>query len=252
MSVLRAPAVVALVLQCAAFVATAMLLPLIELGIGSSPGVGVFAAVEGLVACALSYWRRLDSWWLAIQFFFPVALAGTLGLHLPPLLFFILFLIFVALYWSTFRTRVPYYPSNRLVWDAVANLLPQTAPIKFIDIGSGFGGLLFHLAALRNEDEFVGIELAPLPLFVSRLRARWQASRAKFVRGDYAQLDFADFDVVFAYLSPAAMPALWAKAQQEMRPGTLLLSYEFDIPGASPDIVITPGEGSPPLYGWRR
>jgi hypothetical protein len=44
----------------------------------------------------------------------------------------------------------------------------------------------------------------------------------------------------FAYLSPAAMLALWHKARAEMRPGTLLLSYEFHIPGTTPDLVIQP------------
>jgi hypothetical protein len=34
-----------------------------------------------------------------------------------------------------------------------------------------------------------------------------------------------------------------------MRPGTLLLSYEFHIPGP-PDLVIQPGDG-PVLHGWR-
>jgi hypothetical protein len=60
----------------------------------------------------------------------------------------------------------------------------------------------------------------------------------------------SDYDVVFAFLSPAAMPALWRKASAEMRPGTLLLSYEFSIPGTTPHIIDHPVENGPALYGW--
>jgi SAM-dependent methyltransferase len=173
------------------------------------------------------------------------------ALQLPPPLFLGLFLMLLLLYWSSFRTQVPYYPSPQAVWQAVAGLLPPDRPLRGIDIGSGFGGLVLHLAALRPDSAFTGIELAPLPWLASALRARLQRSRAHFMRGDYLDLDFADFDVVFAYLSPAAMPALWEKAHSEMRRGTLLLSHEFAIPGQVPDIVLTPrGEGAV-LYGWR-
>jgi SAM-dependent methyltransferase len=132
----------------------------------------------------------------------------------------------------------------------VAKALPAGRPIRFIDIGSGFGGLVMHLAAQRPESSFQGIELAPLPWLASRVRAAVAGSRAHFFRGDYARLDFADYDVIFAYLSPAAMPALWDKACHEMRPGTLLLSYEFPIPGVQPSLTIEPGELGPLLYGW--
>ncbi|GAC1436513.1 MAG: hypothetical protein NVSMB6_32690 [Burkholderiaceae bacterium] len=58
--------------------------------------------------------------------------------------------------------------------------------------------------------------------------------------------------MVFAYLSPAAMPALWLKAQREMQPGALLLSYEFPVDGRLPDLTVLPHPQGPPLYGWRR
>jgi predicted O-methyltransferase YrrM len=117
-----------------------------------------------------------------------------------------------------------------------------------VDIGSGLGGFTLHLAAARPESVVVGIELAPLPWLVSRLRAAWSGSRARFLRGDYEQLNFAEYDLVFAYLSPAAMPALWRKAQREMRPGSLLASYEFEIPAADGVKTIRTTEGGQLLY----
>jgi len=75
-------------------------------------------------------------------------------------------------------------------------------------------------------------------------------SRARFLRGDYERLDFADYDAVFAYLSPAAMTALWRKAKKEMRPGSMLMSYEFAINDSTPTLsVYLPNTGRT-LYIW--
>ena len=99
--------------------------------------------------------------------------------------------------------------------------------------------------------EMDGIELAPLPWLVSRLRAALSGSRARFLRADYETVNFGHYDVVFAYLSPAAMAGLWRKAEKEMRPGSILLSYEFDIPGRMPDHRVVTTNSKKILFLWQ-
>ncbi|MDB5962001.1 MAG: SAM-dependent methyltransferase [Massilia sp.] len=243
----RAPAVTALLLQGACLPLTYALVWLL-LRAGADIDYAGAALIQGVLASAASLWRRLAAWWLAIQLLFPLALLGGLGLQLPSWLFLALFLIFLLVFWSTFRTQVPYYPSGQRAWNAVAALLPAR-PLNFIDVGSGLGGLVLELAARRPDSTFCGIELAPLPWLLSRWRAQGRPN-AHFVRGDYETLDFAAFDVVFAYLSPAVMTALFKKASAEMRPGSLLLSYEFCIATKTPDLTIQPDGGGALLYGW--
>ncbi len=245
----RAPAVQALLLQCAAFPLTLGALYLLA-RFGFAPGILSAALVQGLFAGLLTWWRKLALWWLAIQLLFPVALLQAQSLAISPPLFLLAFLFLLALYWSTFRTQVPYYPSGRRVWDEVVRLLPADRPVRAIDIGSGLGGLVLELARRRPDSRFDGIELAPLPWLVSRLRARLAGSNARFMRGDYEDLDFADYDAVFAYLSPAAMSALYRKAAREMQKGTILLSYEFLITERAPDLSIVPTGRGPSLYVW--
>ena len=212
----------------------------------------VAALLQGAVAALLSL-RRLPSWWLPIQFLLPLGLVGAHALHLPSWIFLSIFLILLALYWTTFRTRVPYYPSGPAAWEKVAALLPAGS-LRIIDIGSGFGGLAFFLASQRRDCQVVGVEVAPLPWAVSKLHAAWQGMRGEaspeFRRGDYRKLNLADYDVIFAYLSPAAMPSLWEQARRQMRPGCLLLSYEFEVPGQVPHLTIATPDGRQ-LYGWR-
>jgi SAM-dependent methyltransferase len=245
----RAPAVQALVLQCFAFPLTWIAVFLLARS-GLNPGYDGAALLQGGFACLLARWRGLAPWWLGIQLVFPLALMQTQSLAVPAWIWLAAFLFLLLLFWSTFRTQVPYYPSGKRVWDEVARLLPQDRPVCAIDIGSGLGGLVLDLAARRPDSTFFGIELAPLPWFVSSLRAKLTGSNARFVRGDYEHVDFANYDAVFAYLSPAAMSALWRKAAREMRPGAILLSYEFLITEKAPDISIVPTGRGPALYVW--
>jgi len=245
------PALQALLIQILSFLITAALAWLVSASGALRLTAMSAALLQGVLAALISRRRRMAPWWPPIQLVFPVSLISLLALHWPSWIFLAAFLVLAALFWTTFRTQVPYFPSGPIAWSAVAAQLPQGRPIAFVDIGSGFGGLVLHLARLRPESAFVGVEVAPLPWFASRLRARLSGSRARFSRRDYQALDLGSYDVVFAYLSPAAMPALWRKAAREMGRGALLLSYEFLIPEAPPLIVIHPPGGGPALYGWR-
>ncbi|NQE47664.1 methylase [Herbaspirillum rubrisubalbicans] len=248
---LQAPAIQALLLFVLGLVAANVIDVLLQRA-GLSPLSPLQTSLlHGVLAALLARLRGMAVWWWLILLVFPVAALAVGSLHLPPWVFLVVFLFMLVLFWSTFRSQVPFYPSGQRAWDAVAALLPQGRAIRFMDIGSGLGGAVLDLSRRRPESEFTGIEIAPLPWLVSRLRAALAGNRCRFVRGDYLLLDFSDYDVVFAYLSPAAMVALWHKARAEMKPGTLLLSYEFHIPGTTPDVVIEPPGGGPVLHGWR-
>jgi hypothetical protein len=248
--ILQTPALRAFLLQVLAFVLGVVAVSAVEAGSGLSVPLPAWALLQGLIAAGLSRLAKLAPWWLAIQLLFPVAIVTVLYARLPPWVFLVAFLAFLVLYWTTFRTQVPYFPSTRGTWNAVASLLPDE-PIRFVDIGSGFGGMAMHLAALRPDCLVEGVELAPLPWFVSLLRARFSRNPACFFRRDYVGMSLSEYDAVFAFLSPAAMPALWEKARSEMRAGSMLISYEFPIPGASPDMVLPPDNRGASLFVWR-
>lgn len=249
---LRAPALRALFGQALAFPPTlASTWLLARAGVPMSDLA--VALLQGAWAALLAWRAGLAPWWRAIQFAFVPVLVLSRGVAdaaaLPPAVFLVVFVVLLLVFWSTFRTQVPYYPSGREVRDIVAGLLPDR-PVAVVDIGSGLGGLVMDLAGRRADCDVTGIELAPLPWLASSLRARVTGSRARFLRGDYERLNLGHYDVVFAYLSPAAMGALWDKAQAEMKPGSLLLSYEFVIPERAPDRVFVTATGKKTLYCW--
>lgn len=247
---LRAPAMLALGIQLTSFCLTAGLAWLAFAG-DLKPGLAVLALVQGGIAAAIARWLRMAPWWIPIHIAFPVGAVFLLAAQLPSWLYLAAFLSLAALYWTTFRTQVPFFPSDRAVWAAVAALLPANRPFRLLDMGSGLGGMLVHLASARPDGDYTGIEIAPLPWLVSRVRLGGRGGMLHFLRGDYEAADLGNYDIVFAYLSPAAMPALWAKAQREMQPGSLLLSLEFPVPGVPSHDIIHPSRRSPALYLWR-
>ena len=232
------PAIEALLWQVAA---TAIVATVVLVARPAVPGA-VIAATIGVLAALITGVRRLDRWWLPIQLLFAPAIWLFLQVELSPLAYFAAFALLALLYWSTFRTQVPLFLSGRPVWEAVAAQLPPADshhPLNFVDLGSGMGGLLAWLGRHRPDGSYVGIEVAPLPALLSRLRfAMFGPANVRIAWGSFWERDLAAFDVVFAFLSPVPMPDLWRKARREMRPGSLLISCSFEVPGHPPDHVI--------------
>ncbi len=252
------PAVTALLLQLAAFVLAALSVRLVNL----QPAPLAFALLCGAYAATLSRLVGLAGWWLPIQFAFTPALVLVLALDIPPDYFLAAFLILLAVYWSTFRTQVPLYLSSDKVWHALESFLPSPTPhpmpspegrrsshgagregapiFRFIDLGCGLGGVLTHLARVRPDGHYTGIESAPLPFLWSWLRIRLGGHHNCEVKWgsiwdeNLGACDLAQYDVVFAYLSPVPMKRLWQKARAEMRPGAVFISSTFAVPEQAP------------------
>ncbi len=245
------PPLIALLLQASA----ALLTLLIALLIHGNYAVSLIALAFmcGFSAALLSHLLGLPRWWLPIQLFFAPALVGTLTLDIPPQWFLAAFLIMLVVYWSTFRTQVPLYLSSNKVWQALETQLPAAQPFTFADLGSGIGGVLTHLSQTRPHGRYLGVETAPLPFLWSWLRIKLGGYRNCAVHwGSLWDCDLSQYDVVFAYLSPVPMDALWDKAKQEMRAGSLFISNTFAVPGQPPHHTVTVDDlHHSTLYLWR-
>ena len=224
------PALIAILIQGLALVVAALLCRFLEQISGvATPWLALFI-LQGVCAYCLSVLAGMARWWRYIQLFFPLSIWLAMQWDIPAHYYFLGFAVFAMLFWSVFLTQVPFYPSRPAVWMAVAQLLPNQR-IRILEIGSGLGNFAIHMAQSRPESEVEGIEIAPLPWFISTVQVRLRRSKARFRLGNYEQVDFGGYELVFAYLSPAAMPGLWEKALNEMSPKSLLISHEFAVPG---------------------
>jgi len=211
-----------------------------------------WSLVQGLSAGLISYSMRMPVWWVPIHLaFIPLAIT-TLALNISSTWFLAFFLCLLLIYGKTYKTQVPLYLSSKSVNHALETLLPERGQFSFVDLGSGCGGLVRNLANTRRNGVFHGIESAPLPFLISKLRSLFCASTCQVFWGDFWKYDFSKYDVVYAYLSPVPMASLWHKATKEMRPGSLLISNTFMIPGITPYKSIQLDDFSnSTLYLWK-
>lgn len=241
-----------LLVQCGAVLLAALLHNLLQRSVSFQPDLWHFVLAQGGIAALLSFFWRQPAWWPPLHALFLPAILLATRIDLPAWVYLAAFMLLVLFYWSSFRTRVPLYLSDRKAWQALTSLLPEGRPFSFIDLGSGLGGVPFYLETRYPQGRFYGTEIAPAPWFISRVRAWLKGSRVRFLRHDYAALDLADFDVVFAFLSPAAMPGLWQQAQAQMRNGSLFVSLSFAVDARQPDQVVKLADAARhTLYAWR-
>ena len=134
--------------------------------------------------------------------------------------------------------------------------LPAHAPLHFgaavLDAGCGLGDGLIALRRAYPDTRLHGTEWSwPLAL-ACKLRCPW----ATVQRGDMWAQGWQSFDMVYLFQRPETMPGAVAKARAEMRPGTWLVSLEFearDVDGqpVQPTARITLPGGRPVwLYRW--
>lgn len=241
-----------LLIQCIALIVAGLLVYLIHFFASVEPVPWQFVLLQGAVAAFASRLSRQPAWWPPLHFLFLPAILLADLVALPPWLYLAAFTTLALFYWSSFRTRVPLFLSDRKAWQALATLLPRERDFRFIDVGSGLGGVPLYLETRFPSGRFCGTEIAPAPWMISRLRAWFRRSRVIFLRCDYTRLDLEAYDVVFAFLSPAAMPALWRQAQAQMKSGSLFVSLSFGIPSRRPDQEISLAAGARhTLYVWR-
>jgi predicted RNA methylase len=119
------------------------------------------------------------------------------------------------------------------------------------DLGSGDGRILI-LAAQKYGARGVGIELDPSLVAKAREAARdgEVADRVRFIEGDFFTADITEATVVTLYLSTLVNRRLAPKLQRDLRPGTRIVSQQFDLGAAWPPDARIRAEGAD-LFLWK-
>ncbi|MBI4740650.1 MAG: class I SAM-dependent methyltransferase [Betaproteobacteria bacterium] len=194
------------------------------------------AFAVGLAAALIAVLTRQPWWWCAIHAVFAPLAWAVAGLAIDPGWFLLAFGLLLLVYRGALDGQVPLYLSNTQTAAALAELTADRTSFRFLDLGAGIGSVVCPLAGARPECRFTGVENAPVTWAVGRLRSAG-LSNCDWRWGDIWQTDLSGFDVVYAFLSPVPMPALWQKARAEMRPGSLFVSNSFAVPEVEADEV---------------
>lgn len=226
------PVLRALLAQALGF---AVLVALVRLGLRFPPLIWVL--LQAVLAVFLSRWLDLGPRWIFMQAALPFLVRALWGLPIPAWVYLLLFLGLALVFGGGLLTRVPLYHASQDAWEKLESLVPDRPGLRFADLGCGFGGPVAHLARLRPEATFLGVEASPFTWLVAWLRCLPRRN-AHIRLGSLWRTDLATIDVAYAFLSPVPMPALWAKVRREMRPGSRFISHSFEVPGETPHRVV--------------
>jgi hypothetical protein len=130
---------------------------------------------------------------------------------------------------------VPYVPTPMRVVERMLDLA-QLAPTDYlIDLGSGDGRI--PVAAARRGARALGVDIDPMRIDEAHAAARLAGveTRARFRRQDLFATPLREASVVTMYLLPDINLRLRPRLLTELRPGTRILSHNFDLGDWRPD-----------------
>ena len=201
-----------------------------------------WAIVAGLLVgaapavVAATFWRRV-----IVAAGFPLSLLAGGAAALPAWAWLVPLAALALAYPVTAWRDAPVFPTPR---DALAGLDGHVAlapGASLLDAGCGLGHGLRALRAVWPGARIAGVEWSwPLAL-ATRLACPW----ADVSRGDMWRGSWAAYDLVYLFQRPESMARALAKADAEMRPGSWLVSLEFEAVGRSAHAVMRLPGGRP-------
>ncbi len=146
-----------------------------------------------------------------------------------------LLLILVAAPAAAQDLDVPYVPTPTAVVERMMALGAVGPETYLIDLGSGDGRIA--LAAARRGARALGVDLDPMRVAEAQASARLEGleGRARFRRQDLFDTPLRESHVVTLYLLPNVNLRLRPRLLTELRPGTRVLSHNFDMGDWRPD-----------------
>lgn len=220
----------------AAFAVLSLAWPYHGMQAAAIPWLGTALAIGG-VALVLATLTRQPVWWKAIHAAFMPLVWATTQWTIDPTWFLLAFILLLLIYRGAVTEQVPLYLTNTPTTQALAEFLATRPDARFLDLGAGLGSTVIPLARQFPQSHFAGIENAPLTWALGWLRTRFR-SNLTWCWGNLWAADLKDFDVVYAFLSPAPMAALWDKVQAEMPPGSVFVSNSFPVPEMNASRII--------------
>jgi hypothetical protein len=160
--------------------------------------------------------------------------------------------VFLALLSSLYALVVTGVPVLRTPAEFLEEITAEVGGEKvatIVDAGCGDARALLAFCAAEGVTGR-GYELnGPIWLYgFSRLLLSGRSGHIRLYWRDFFRCELEDVDVVYCHLMPAVMARIGAKCAEEMRVGTRLVSYLWEVPGWAPARVLKLGRRKDPLF----
>ncbi|MFC1539405.1 SAM-dependent methyltransferase [Candidatus Latescibacterota bacterium] len=131
---------------------------------------------------------------------------------------------------------VPFVPTKYVVVDEMLSMAGVGEDDILYDLGCGDGRIVIT-AAKKYGTRGVGIDIDPKRIAESNENAEKEnvTDKVQFIRQNLFETDFSKATVVSMYLLPSVNIELRPKLFQTLKPGTRIVSHDFDMDEWRPD-----------------
>jgi len=117
----------------------------------------------------------------------------------------------------------------------------DNSKVKLYDLGCGDGRVV-HMANKLYGVQSIGYEFAPHVFAWAKFWQIFQVifwkSKAKIKYRDFYSAKIDDADIMILYLMPETLARLAHRFKSELKPGTIIVSYAFEIKGMTPKKLV--------------
>lgn len=128
------------------------------------------------------------------------------------------------------KPDIAYIPCQQEIVETVLELAQINSEDIFYDLGSGDGRILIT-AAKQYGTRGIGIDIDPQRIEQAKQKAlkSFVGEKLEFYQQDLFSSNFADATVIFIYLLPHLNLRLRPQLWQQLKPGTRIVSRDFDM-----------------------
>lgn len=148
------------------------------------------------------------------------------------------------------RVDVPYVPTPMEVVNRMLKIANVGKDDVVYDLGCGDGRIVVAAVKDFGAKSGFGVDLDPELIQRAKHKARREniAHKAVFYEGDLFKQDLREATVVTLYLYPSVNLRLLPKLLEELKPGTRIVSHNFDMGAWKPEKTEKVGDST--VYFW--
>ncbi|MDD4332869.1 MAG: hypothetical protein PHT51_02045 [Patescibacteria group bacterium] len=152
-----------------------------------------------------------------------------------------IFMVVYLFFWSwtvitLFKTKVPFARTPEDNIKRIFNEINLPKNSLIYDLGCGDGRVLF--LAEKYGYKSIGYELSLYPYLKAKIKKFLIHSQVEIYQKNFLKADLNKADAIFIFLTKKGIADLSQKLKNELKSGTIIISYGFTLPSWKIDKII--------------
>ncbi len=164
----------------------------------------------------------------------------TIALVFSIILLIIIFVIGASYVIGLIRARgVPFVSLSKKRLKTINKHIKLKSTDKVVDLGCGDGRVL-RMFEKQGAKDLTGYEVNFWAYLLAKIKSKIFKSKSKIYFKNFKKVNLSRYNIVFCYLLDDCLESLKEKFNKELRPGTKVISYAFQIKNwHKPKIIYT-------------